>query len=641
MLRLALALAQAVAPAAPSLQAQFDQANAAIAAKQWQQALDGFAAIEARAGLTPRSLGLARLRKGFALAGLGQKDAAAEAFASGVALTSRDDSALTEYRVLAESAAGQLAQDHYDYVAARRWFEAALAESPDASHGLGASLDLIEVTMFDDPALALAQADKALKIAIDNNATPDIEAKVHDMRGRVLLNRGDMAGALAELKLALKQQGGITAKTDISDVVVRSDLAIAYILAKQEGSARELMAMTGAGRAPNNMFAHAAQMDLPACGDDLRPSDVAVIEFSVQDDGSVRYAEPVYASRPGMAVLDLARAVHGWAWRAEDLAKVPRFYRTATRVEVRCSTAAERPPAVALLSGTIAQWLGALDMPLGQPNRVSLGALQAAIARESGPGGKPRVLIRLLLELGSHRAADYATRGDAFDRALVSARAEQAPPAVIAWLRVAQASVAGRAHRGRTDVVASLLHDAETPEMAGDARAHAALVLDAVDEARSRTSPAIVGAIERVANDARLDPADPLRVGALLRLSSLQARAGDLEAARKSYFSTGLSAQQCALVDAKPALRGGGPGSSDFPQDALRWGVSGWTRVEFDVLPDGRTTNRRPVVSYPPFTFSDAATNGMRSATFTQSYRPQGGLGCGGAARSVNFVAHP
>jgi hypothetical protein len=204
---------------------------------------------------------------------------------------------------------------------------------------------------------------------------------------------------------------------------------------------------------------------------------------------------------------------------------------------------------------------------------------------------------------------------------------------------VAQASVTGRSRRSRTDVVASLLRDAETPEMAGDAKAHAALVLDAVDEARNRTNPAIASAIERVASDSRLDAGDPLRVGALLRLASIQAKAGDLEAARKSYFSTGLSAQQCALVDARPALRGGGPGSNDFPRDAARWGISGWTRIEFDVLPDGRTTNRRPVVSYPPFTFSEAATDGMRSAVFTQSYRPQGGLGCGGAARSVNFVA--
>jgi hypothetical protein len=65
--------------------------------------------------------------------------------------------------------------------------------------------------------------------------------------------------------------------------------------------------------------------------------------------------------------------------------------------------------------------------------------------------------------------------------------------------------------------------------------------------------------------------------------------------------------------------------------------VSGWTRIEFDILPSGETANRRAVLSYPPFMFGDATVKAMAKTRYTQTYRPQGELGCGGASTQFRY----
>ncbi len=201
--------------------------------------------------------------------------------------------------------------------------------------------------------------------------------------------------------------------------------------------------MTGAGRLEEGVFAQAAQMDLPPCSDMLRPDDVAVIEFGVNERGAVYYASPIYASRPGMPVIELARAVRGWAWRTEDIAKVPVFFRTATRVELRCSTAISRPGLNAMLSDDVARWfadkgLGTIQVSVPEDMAaLPLAPLRAEIEKVGASGGNPILLIRLLIQLGCDPLVDYPSRQAALRRALDIARSEHAPPAVLAWLILA------------------------------------------------------------------------------------------------------------------------------------------------------------------------------------------------------------
>ena len=123
-----------------------------------------------------------------------------------------------------------------------------------------------------------------------------------------------------------------------------------------------------------------------------------------------------------------------------------------------------------------------------------------------------------------------------------------------------------------------------------------------------------------------------------MRLASYQALKGDMEAARASYLKTGLSAQQCSLVDAQPAMAKQGVQSDDYPIDMVRMRVSGWTRIEFDIMPSGDTTNRRAVVSFPPYIFGDSTVKAMAKTRYTQTYRPDGEVGCGGASTQFRFV---
>ena len=75
-----------------------------------------------------------------------------------------------------------------------------------------------------------------------------------------------------------------------------------------------------------------------------------------------------------------------------------------------------------------------------------------------------------------------------------------------------------------------------------------------------------------------------------------------------------------------------------FPQEAASWGFEGWTQVQFDIAADGAVINERAIVSYPPFIFTKAGKETFRSARFEKSFRPDGGIGCGGTSQRVRFL---
>ena len=140
--------------------------------------------------------------------------------------------------------------------------------------------------------------------------------------------------------------------------------------------------------------------------------------------------------------------------------------------------------------------------------------------------------------------------------------------------------------------------------------------------------------LQAVADDKGLAANDPMRVGALIRLASLQQQAGDPVAARATFNRSGLAASQCAILDAPPRFLSAG---GTFPDEARIWGFEGWTRTQFDVGPDGKVFNERAVLSYPPFVFTKAGTQTVAGARYTKTFRPDGGVGCGGLSQNVRF----
>jgi len=641
MIFVAWALSAAAAPAAAptSLQAQFEQASAALVGEKWEDALAGFKAIEALPGISNRTRGVVTLREATALRHLGRDEEARDLFRRGLAMVPANDPALTDDRIDALLAVGGLERGSYDYAAARADFQQALAFSTDDPTRMRVLLALASVTMFDDAKTALAYTDQLMKIATATKVSADVDATIHDMRGKVLLNMGNYSAALADLEIALKDLGGLTTRTHLDDVMVRSDLALAALKADKMDKAREYLGMTGEGRLPDGPFAAPADTNIPACGGDFQPDDVAVVEFGIGDDGKVTFANPVYASRPGPMATDFARAVSNWQWQESSVKTIPLFYRAVTRIELRCSNAVGRPGEVALLAPRYEKWLADNDLKMpSDSEKRDAAQLRAAI--EADKNGRPIDRVPLLVALAYVPTLDIKDSKDLLDQAILLAEQSKAPTPASVYLRVLRLGQEVRVWRvGVGTYRAGLRALLARPDVQADAQSAGVVRLLIAAPALGSTPNDAGPLLQQIVDDKRLEQHDPLRVGALVRLSAIQKQRGDIDAARASYLQTGLSAQQCSLVDAQPSIRRVGVGSSDYPMDAYSWGIGGWTQIEFDVMPDGRTANRRAVMSYPPFTFGEPTVKAMAATRYTQTYRPDGATGCSGAAQRFRYIA--
>jgi tetratricopeptide (TPR) repeat protein len=637
--------AQAPGSETSSPQKQFEQASAALVAGRPAEALAGFEAVEKRlaGSKSAKSLGVVRTRKGEALLQLGREEEARIATEQGLAALPASDPSLREDRFLSQILLGRIAERNLDYGQALIRYQGAeaIAATP-AEQGM-AMRGLVQTGMFLNGPEALAAADRA--IALVTAQAPGekaLLAQMRSLRGRVLLNLGRHGEARDELRKAVGMLGGLTTRVDAADLGARSDMSLALLLLGDEEGAREYLAYTGAGRIKQG-FGPGADMKPPPCGEDgLQPHDVAVVQFSIRDNGEVGAVSPIYASRQGESAIAFARAVRGWSWQPSEVAAIPPLLRALTRVELRCSSAVDRPDPLELLEADALPWFetkGVTDFSVSdQPSARTFEPLKAELSRrEAAEGAASLRSLPILIALAHHPLTGYADRAAYLRRALPIAVQAGAPPELEALikLRLALAAHAARETR-RTLDLQPLFAD---PVFAKSPRAAAALrlvaegqIADLKDRTRSRQL------LQQVVATPGLAPNDPLRVGALLRLSSVELAAGDAASARSAFTATGLSGQQCALVDPGPAKASGNMSSNDFPNEALRWGFEGFTTIEHDVLADGRVSEPRAVVSYPPFVFSRASTRGIGRFRFDPSYRPDGSIGCGGKSTRIRYV---
>ncbi|RHW16685.1 hypothetical protein D1610_14945 [Sphingomonas gilva] len=642
MISLLLAAAQAAtpSPAAPqSRQQLFDDATKAVNDGQCEEALKLFAALDARPASKPNPAveAVIGVRKAICLARLDRGEESEALLAKAIPV-------LTP---LGPQYHGDLRDAHLlrakyevaglDYASALPHLEKALAVSTGFARYEPLSL-LARVTMFDEGSQALAYADEGL--ALVRQHLPDNKksiAAAHTTRARVLLNQGQHKQAYEELRKALSLQGGLDLKVGVADIITRSDLALAALLAGDEDAARKYLAYTGAGRTEESPFGSAVAMHTPMCGGDagLKPEDRAVVEFGVTDDGAISHAGPIYATGGREAALEFARAVSQWSWRPEQVAKIPLLFRYLTRVELRCSTVGERPGLTDTLQSDFDQWLKSRGLaPLDLPDSpaLALPVAQAAHDRLKGDPDNPQRIAPLMALLDNPLVADK-------DRQKYRQEAERlimraSPPAGVRTLigirRIAADDVDDYRRHLR-----SLLAD---PVIQADAHGAATLRLLIAERHYRKPPPDDADALlQAVVGDSRLPADDPLRVAALLEQSSRAAAAGRIEDARAAFDETGLTEQQCELIGIQPAMRRTGASSSDFPMEAMRWGFEGWVRTEFDILADGRTTAQRAIIAYPPFVFEEAATGIIEDARFQSSYRPSGGAACSGRQQQIVF----
>ncbi|MEO6215127.1 MAG: tetratricopeptide repeat protein [Sphingomonas sp.] len=630
--------------AAPTIQQSFDAATTLMANSDHAGALAAWQALETRVK-NRRSLAIVRVNLGTALYKLRRFDEAVAAVRSGLADLPVSDATLNDSRFNAWFQLGQIAESQLDYASAVQAYRTAEPLAPDDTARVATFRGLIAAGTFidlDNATADLARADALIATMKTDNK---LKAMFAMHRSVLLLNQGKFAEARLAAGEAVKLLGGLTDLTDLYDVAARSDYAIAALLGGKADDARRYMSATGAGRLPTGLFDPGVQMKSPECGGEagLRPQDAAVIEFSISDDGSVISSVPVYAEGGGAAALAFARTARQWSWSPEQVQHLPTFFRYRARVEMRCSTEFERPSVNDYLSAKFGAWL--TTKGVAQPPAVSvsdaaaLPGQRAQLAATEAAHGKDSIaLLAPLYAMMQNPVVSRVEVNALARRALVIADAHGVTPvARVALTRPIWDS--NRADFWKHDAYLTAARPALVdPVFAGDPEARAAIRLILADELRRDDSGYVRRLLQEIADDKDLAQNDPLKVGALIRMASLEAANGRLDAARAAFESSGLSARQCSIVDSPPRIVKTNSTANDFPMEARVWGFEGWTQVQFDISADGKVINPRAIMSYPPFVFTKAGDKVVGMAQFEKTYRPDGGLGCGGSNTRVRFT---
>ncbi len=586
----------------------FNAATQAVSEYRCRDALPLMDALLTRPAITgnARVLATVKLRRSQCLVSAGRFDEARADIDSALKVVPPNDSVLAVDIAQAHMSLGKMYFLGFDLESATLEFERANAllrpeERLETLKWLAMS------TMFEpgDRSLGYAAQMLALTDQLPKELRKDASANARTLHARALMIHGQNAAAYTELKKALDDQGGLTERVGLADVITRSDLAMAALLNNDQSNARRYMAYTGAGRFEKASLHFAQQMSPPMCGGaaDLKLDDMAIIQFSIDDAGHVANVMPVYASRTGSMATEFARAVAGWSWNADDTKKIPAFFRNAMRVEIRCTNASWHPDVTDILEREYRQFLAEKHVDLPSANNQTQD---------------------------EHLAW--------YDRAREVLEKAGAPLAALTYLDVQRSRWESGFKLDYKKQRAYLRTLLEHPEVAADHSVADTLKLLIAEPHYGLPSPPDAESLlTSVAEDAALSDHDALRTGAWLRLATLQSGNGNLTAARSSYTQSGMTAQECAMVDATPVLRRRIDSTLDFPDEALRWGFDGLVIAEFDIKPDGTTASQRAVVAYPPLIFGDPTVAGLKRVHYTQTYRPEGGLGCGGKQFRINY----
>jgi hypothetical protein len=632
-----LATGAAAQQAPRTMQQDYDAATALDAGKDHDAALAAWTALEARAKSGSRTRAIALVRKGGALFRLARYDEAAEAATTGLASLPTADASLDEDRAVAHRILADGAFNSLDYAGAAASYKEMERLTSSANYKALALLRLIEAQTFTDPDGARASLARADLLLASATAEASVQAAFARRRAILALNTGDLVTARTESQRAVKLLGGLTSRTDTDDVAARGDAALALILGGTPDRAREYLALTGAGRLPATTFDPAAAMVVPDCGGEaqLKPADLAVVEFTIGKDGSVRYSAPIYAAGGGAVGLEFARAARSWSWTPDQVKQLPPFYRNRVRVEMRCSTAFERPSIGKVLRDDLVAWMGTKGLTVAPEPANAAAALAsqraALAASERAAGPKELAVLPFLLALQDNAVVGRNEQHALAARTLAIARANGAPATALLGLAVIErgtASVRGGESKVWARLVTPLLGQQPFSE---DAASRSALRLVLADAEGGSAGTAL---LRQVADDPALKLNDPMRVGAMVRLASREQAAGNTAAARASFEKSGLAPSQCALLDSPPRFLSAG---GTFPQEAMLWGFEGWTQTQFDVDANGKVANERAILSYPAFVFTKAGVETMRGARYSKTFRPDGGLGCGSITQRVRF----
>lgn len=638
-----IAMAQTTPPPAPStaagsMQQAFESATQLTDKGNWADALAAWEALEKRPRASARTLAIIRIRKSVALRNLGRFDEAAEAARLGLAALPANDPTLIQDRFVGETQRGAIAYRALDYVTAADALAKAAAIAPSDADKASTLLSLVTVQTFVDPAAADASLARLKELTAKMTLKPAETGNLLIAETELRLNQGRFRDAVKVGQASVNAFGGLSSSNvDLNDAVARSNTAIAMLLAGDPESARRFLAYSGAGQSTQE-FRRGIEMPVPFCGaeDGLKPEDLAVVEFSIGEDGNIVSARPVYAVGGAAAGLAFARGAREWSFDPAKLKTLPPFFRKKVRVELRCSTAFPHPSLTGVLDTELSRWLQDNGAP--EPERLTTVARRsrdlarlADLERQGTKAGAP--LVATLVSLADNPGTPREDAHRYAEQALALLD-PAAPPVARLSLAARTLETAQVDRRWAAQYQAGMQALLESPAYRDDPRARAAIRLLIADRLSRKHNDEAVRFLEPVAQDGALPATDAFKIGALIRLASIEAQRGHAEAARAAFERSGLDAEQCALVDAAPKLLGV---DGEFPQEAQNWGFEGWTVNEVDVGADGSVPQARSIVSYPPFVFTAAGVQTVKNARFTKTYRPSGGVGCRARPMRINF----
>ncbi len=654
----------APAAAATTIQQDFDAAQALVAAGKAAEARTAFTALLTR--FSPESQGkaasLVRARLGNALLAVGDAEAAETMLAAAQPGLKGNMPQDIEERGIVAYDLGRAREQLGHLASAGASYRAALASgafSPEGSAAIGARAALARTLIWSNPGEARKLIDALLALPPETfGKNKDQRALLESLRGRIELNDNQPAEAKRWFTMAARTAGGATTTSvSVADVRIRGDLALANFKLGRMDEVQRFVALSGAGQLLSEGLATASEMPLPACAPltGLAPDAVAVIEFSIADDGRTSGITPVYASKgsgaptgdadDGPEIL-FAQAVRNWSWAPERLAKLDRFWRQSIRVELRCFNSGNGQKAIAnTFSSDNESWFKALElepMPdLRGSAPVNLPVIRAEIQRrEAKYGDQSPQLLPAVVALSNNPAVPLAERTAASARYRNLLIVSKAPASLVILSRMTgvqsssdDAKNRAEASRLQRDGYAALL--AEQEATGADQNRIGMLTrlqLAEVDDDLKAVaaSRALLDAIV-AAPESLLPAADPIRIAALLRISNQAAAARDTATAATALAATGLSPEQCALVDVRPQAINKSITEKAFPALAIGWHTGGFARVGYDITADGATTNVRTITASPPFIFGPGTEKAISKFRYQPVLRPENSIGCSGS----------
>ena len=656
-------LLMAVPATAGPLQDAYNAAQAALDAGKDEEAAQGFAALLAKlpndtkpggrtAALIRARLGSAYMRMNDAASAIGPLERARADMPTATEADRRE-------RLTVQIDLARALDASQERVRAKQAYRDALADASALQSELevlNARLGLGRLSVFDDPATARQELDTAIQLAVKLKVDGEPLASVYGLRGRVELNHGDLPAAKKWFELGLKSAGGMGRKVSVIDTRIRSDLGIVNFLLGNQVTAREYFAFTGAGRLPDGGITSGAETPLPYCGaaTGVDPADMVIVDFTIAGDGRVLAPTTVYSTRPGVIEDAFERSVASWSWNPDSLAKLNQFWRNSVRLQLRCVGTGARGSVDSDFWREWSGWAkskGLSGSPVAASDVLQLPLLRAELARRASVHGPmaPQ-LLPVLLGLASNSIVSRAEAKDTVKRVNEILLETDVPTNVrIQWELVfetmlgsgggTKTSYSKAYARAIAQTIPALLARIEARgEGATKGAVLVRLTLATMHETSGdkAVAQALFSAV--VATPfAVLPDGHPMRQVALLRLASIAASNRQIGVARAALDATGLSPDQCAIVDASPLKKLGGASQFEYPPEAMGWGFGGFTQVAYDIDAAGKPLNVRTVIAYPPFIFSKVVEEGVRRFRYEPMFRDGANAGCGGMMQGINF----